>query len=67
MKTLRTTGVLRGLRIPESARGKFVLIAGGSIVDVGASPRSVVARARRLKGTPLLLSIPKDDKVIAAY
>lgn len=67
MKTLRMTGVLRGLRIPESARGKYVVVSAGGVVEVADSPAKAVARARRRKGTPLVLSIPKDDKVVAAY
>jgi len=44
-----------------------VLVAGEDVVGVAASPSNVIARARRMKGTPLLLSIPREDKDVAAY
>jgi hypothetical protein len=66
-RMLATTGVLKGLKIPESCRGQFVLIVGGKVIAGSKDAGEIAAQARAYKGNALVLDIPASDKAIAAY
>jgi len=66
-KMLKATGVFQGLRIPESARGKYVLISGGKVVESSDSAKELLRQSASLKGKVVLLGIPESDQAIAAY
>ena len=66
-KMLNATGVFHGLKIPESSRGKYVLISGGKVIQSSDSAKDLIRRSASLKGKAVLLGIPESERAIAAY
>ena len=66
-RMIRTTGVLKGLHIPESCRGQFVLIVNGKIIAASRDAAEIMSKARQVGGRPFMLDVPETDDAIAAY
>jgi hypothetical protein len=66
-KTLKATGIFEGLRIPESCRGKYLLMSRGRIVKSAATAGELFREAVKVKGKPVIIGVPADDRAIAAY
>lgn len=66
-KVIKGTGIFAGLSVPESCRGKFVLVADGKIVQVSKSAKTLARKAATLQTKSAVFGVPEDDDAIAAY
>ena len=66
-KFIKGTGIFAGLSVPESCRGKFVLVADGKVVEASASAKRLVQKAAGMQVKPAIFGVPEDDHAIAAY
>ncbi len=64
---LEGTGVFKGLKIPAKCRGKYVLIANGKVRASSRSIGKLLRDAKASGNTPVIIEVPPNDHVVAAY
>jgi len=66
-RLIKGTGVFAGISVPESYRGKFILICNGKIVKCADSAEDLYALPAARGSRAVVLAIPEDDHAVAAY
>lgn len=64
---VQATGMFAGLRVPEDLRGQYVLINKGKVMATADSPKKLVRVAEKNDVRAVILYVPEEEDVIAAY